>query len=79
MRATLRIGRLFGVPLYIQWSVLIVGGLIAWLTSNSLVSRAGVDTSTGISLGLSFVAAIWCRCLCTRWGTRWRPVTSALV
>ena len=44
------------MPLYIQWSVLIVGGLIAWLTSNSLVSRAGVDTSTGISLGLSFVA-----------------------
>lgn len=56
MRASLRIGRLFGVPLYIQWSVLIVGGLIAWITSNSLVTRAGVDPSTGISMGLSFVA-----------------------
>ncbi|MCB1027713.1 MAG: site-2 protease family protein [Microthrixaceae bacterium] len=56
MRASLRIGRLFGVPLYIQWSVLVVAGLIAWFTSNSLVTRAGVDPSTATSLGLSFVA-----------------------
>ncbi len=56
MRASLRIGRLFGVPLYIQWSVLLVGGLIAWITANSLVTRAGVETSTGVTMGLSFVA-----------------------
>ena len=56
MRASLRIGRLFGVPLYIQWSVLLVGGVIAWITANSLVTRAGVTTSTGVTLGLSFVA-----------------------
>lgn len=55
MRASLRIGRLFGVPLYIQWSVLLVGGLIAWITATSLVSRAGVETSTAVSMGLSFV------------------------
>lgn len=55
VRASLRIGRLFGVPLYIQWSVLLVGGLIAWITATSLVSRAGVETSTAVSMGLSFV------------------------
>lgn len=56
MRASLRIGRLFGVPVHIQWSVLVVAGLIAWVTSNSLITRAGVESSTAVSLGLSFVA-----------------------
>jgi Zn-dependent protease/predicted transcriptional regulator len=40
MRASFRLGKVFGVPVAVHWSVLIIFGLIAWSVGGSILPRA---------------------------------------
>ncbi|MFU8850074.1 site-2 protease family protein [Micromonospora sp. SL1-18] len=58
MRASFRLGRIAGVPIGVNWSVLVIFGLIAWALSASLFPRSYPGNSTAAYVGAGLAASV---------------------
>ncbi|MCW3838946.1 site-2 protease family protein [Micromonospora yasonensis] len=58
MRASFRLGRIVGVPVGVNWSVLVIFGLIAWALAASLFPRSYPGHSAGAYIFAGLAAAV---------------------